>query len=98
MTFTTNPIAMPALLVIWTLDAYLLAISTRVILGRLTATRGTRFVLALGELVDPLAHWTDRRLCGWRNRSNPTWLPWFVVFGCALAMRFLIVWFVFRVI
>lgn len=42
--------------------------------------------------------WHDRRLCAWRSRSNPTWLPWFVVLGCALTMRFLIVWFVFRVI
>lgn len=89
MIYTTNILILPLLILLWTIDVWVLAASIRLILGQLSMTRSSRLCRALEEIVDPIPHRIDRRLTSWRRR--PPWLSWLIVIGAGLAARQLLV-------
>ena len=83
-------LALPVLLLIWSIDLWLLLASVRLILGWIPAAG--RACQALSRLTDPVPQvvhgWLSRR----GHKPVPTWLLWLIVLLAALVVRHLLVW------
>lgn len=90
MIHTTSILATLLLIVAWAVEFYLFAITLRLVLGRLSATRSSRFCQAFREIVDPLAQCVNQRFTTWRHRPSPPWAPWAIVIVGCLAVRHLL--------
>ena len=97
MIVTNNILAVPFIIVIWSMDAMLCLISIRLALAPLPSLQGTRFVRALRELVDPLPQAICSKLAVWRHRVTPAWMPWLILIGLLIVARYLLMWFVILV-
>lgn len=83
----TNLLAFPLFVLLWTLDAYLVAIVLRVVLCQLGTQRNGRLCSALMELIDPLAQRVEHRLQVWRCRPSPRWMTWAIIVTALLLAR-----------
>ena len=89
--YTTNILVLPLVLLIWSVDVYLLIVSLRLILGQLSATRNSRLRQAFQEIVDPIPNRVSAWLQERRDRPSPGWAPWIIVIGVGLVVRHLLV-------
>lgn len=87
---TSNPIALALIMLIWSIDLYLLAVSLRLILGQLSATRSSILCKALSELVDPIPNRLGEWLAARRSHPSPPWMRWGIVIGVGVIARHLL--------
>ena len=92
MIIHTNILALPLILLVWALDAYLLIALIRLVLGGVRAMQSKPLYLCLQQLADGIPNRVDRWIAGWREVSNPSWLPWLVVLVSLIVIRHLVVW------
>ena len=87
-------LALPVLLLIWSIDLWLLLASVRLILGWIPAAG--RACQALSRLTDPVPQvvhgWLSRR----RQKPVPAWLPWLIVTVSSLLLRHILIWMAVR--
>jgi len=91
MIYITNPLALPLMLLIWTIDMFLLLSGIRLILGQVDTRWAKETSALLIRLTDPVPD----TICGWlsrRRRPVPIWLPWMVIFLAAIVTRHLLIW------
>ncbi len=92
--YSTNILAGPLMLAVWAMDAYLLIVMLRMVLGQVSTMRTTTFYGALRQLTDGLPRVMGRWLSRVRQDVNPPWLPWVAVILGILTGRHLLVWIV----
>ncbi len=92
MIISTNILALPLIVIVWAMDTYLFIASLRLVLGRVTAMQSKPLYLSLQQLADGIPNRVDRWIAGWRDVSNPSWLPWLVVLVSLIVIRHLVVW------
>ena len=90
MIYVHNILILPLLLVAWTIDAYLLLATARLILGRLSVTRESRLCQAMQELVDPVPQYVERRLPTRLHKSRPQLASWILVVIGAVIVRHIV--------
>jgi len=74
MIYTTDILALPLLMLAWSVEVYLFAAGLCLILGRLLTVRDARLSLALREIVDPLPQSVASRLSQWRHKPVFPWI------------------------
>lgn len=92
MIIHTNILALPLILLVWVLDAYLLIAFVRLVLSRVSGMQSKPLYLSLQQLTDGIPSRVNRWIAGWRDVSNPSWLPWLVVLVSLIVIRHLVVW------
>lgn len=85
--YNSNILAVPLVILLWTVDVYLSVVGLRLLLGQLSVTRDSRVCQALQEIVDPLTRWVNHKLTAWRHRPSPGWIPWTTVIVAGLIIR-----------
>ena len=78
MIYTMNLMALPFVLAIWAIDAYVLLVCVRLISGRLSGPKAMQLCSWLKPLTDPLPQAAGRWLRTRMKRVVPRWLPWLV--------------------
>ena len=89
--YTPDLLTFVIMLVVGAINLGLLAVTIRLVLGQLSATRAHRVCRLLSELVDPIPQWVDRRVTRWRGRPCPPWVSWAIVIVASLIIRQLLV-------
>lgn len=97
MIITTNILAIPFLVAIWTIDAYLFILIAHSVLGRLTSPWANRLALAFGQVTDPIVRLVRAPLERMRGRPVPSWAPACTSIGAGLILRHVFVWLVVSV-
>ena len=90
MIHPVNILALPLVILLWTVDVYLFVAGLRLLLGQLSATRDSRVCQALQQIVDPLVLCVNQKLVAWRDRPGPRWIPWTTVIVGGLIVRHLL--------
>jgi len=97
MIYTTNILVIPFLIVLWSIDLYLILAGARLILGRLRNPRAARLSSVLREFTD----WMPQRVARWLStrgrRPIASWIPWATVIVIGLVTRHLLVLAVMRI-
>lgn len=92
MIYTINTLALPVVLGIWAVDAYLLALLARGILSRLPSKRGGQFRLWLKQFTDPLFRVVRGRLQRYAAKPIKPWALWIgIALAGLIARHFLLV-------
>lgn len=94
--FPISLIALPLMILLWTVDACAFAVAARILLVRLNSTRHARATLALREIVDPLADVLRHRLCRIRHRPVTDQALWAILLASLLIARYAIVFILAR--
>jgi len=79
--------AVPPILVAEAVEAYLLMVLLRLILGRFARVQSHPRYLALQQLTDDIPRALDKWLAAKRQQANPQWLPWVIVIVTLLLVR-----------
>lgn len=85
MIFISNPLVLPVLVVIWSIDTWIWMASIRLLLGKLNPDN--QFTSLLGKLADPLPKIVNRQLAVWFRKAVPQWLAWTVTIVSLLMLR-----------
>ena len=91
---TSNPVAAPLMLVIWSLGVYIFLACGRLLLTCFTGAWPRRVTAGLQPITDPVPQALARYLASRRQRAIPTWATWACVIGGAVAVRHLLLWIV----
>ena len=91
MTYTTNILALPLVLTIWSLDMYLLLLMVYGVLTKLSSERASQLCICLRPFTEPLPRAVKRWLGHRTARSSKQWLPWAIVVFGGLILRHLLV-------
>lgn len=91
MIITTNILALPFVLLLYFLDAFITLASARLILGQLAADWAGRAATGLIPLVDWAPELLRRLIVNWFKRPLPSWAGWVIVIGAALVLRHILV-------
>ncbi len=91
MTYTTNILAMPLVLIVWVLDMYLLLLSARLVLSRLSNERAKKLCSCLMQFTDPLMQTVKQWLGQRTGKQTKQWVPWVLVAAASLMIRHLLV-------
>jgi hypothetical protein len=94
--YPINMLVVPLVLLVWATGFYLLAVSLRLVLGQLTATRSSVLCQALRELVDPIPNRVENWLTAWRRRPTPGWVSWVIVISAVIVARHVLVLLIVR--
>jgi hypothetical protein len=94
MIFITNPFALPLLILIWSLDAWLWLASLRLILDKLPSVRINHFCQSLRQFTDPLPNAVNRWISLWTRKPIPTWFMWLLTLVAVIVLRHLLISFV----
>jgi hypothetical protein len=94
MTFITNPFALPLLILIWTLDAWLWLACIRLILDKIPSVRMNIFCQSLRQLTNPLPNTINRWFSRFTRKLMPAWLKWSTAIVAAIILRHLLILFV----
>ena len=89
MIIQTSILALPLVLLLSAVDAYLFILGVRLIAGRIDATG--RFTQCLRQLTDGIPQYIDRSIASRRNKPNPRWLSWIVVIMAGMVVRHFLV-------
>ena len=92
MIYTTNILAVPVILLIWSLDLYLLLVAARLVAGRISGQKAVQLCSCLQLFTDGPPHRVERWIAGRTERPIPSWLPWLVVVFVAMFVRQLLAW------
>ncbi len=91
MSYTTNILALPLVLIVWAVDMYMFLLLVRIIAGRLDGEHAGR----LCELLKPFTDTPPQTVGRWltRRTANPLkpWVPWAIVALAGLILRHLTV-------
>lgn len=87
MIITTNILALPLVLLLWSLDAFIMLASARLVLGQLAADWAGRLSRSLAPLTDWAPDHLRRIGAHWFKRSIPSWAGWVIVIGAAMILR-----------
>ncbi len=91
MIYATNIFAVPLILIVWSMDMYLLLLSARVVLSRLSDKRTNKLSSYLMLFTDPpvqaVKQWIEQQAL----RRTKQWVPWVVVVVTSLVVRHLLV-------
>lgn len=91
MIITTNILALPVVLLLWSLDAFVMLASIRLLLGQLAADWAARASSGLAPLTDWAPDNLQRLLEGKFRFPVRSWVAWAVVIGVALVLRHVLV-------
>lgn len=91
MIFTTSIIAVPLLIIVWTLDSYLFLATARLLLTRLGGHRTATLGLVLQPLTESIPYCVQRWLSARQVRPIPLWVSWAIVIGGAMILRHLLI-------
>jgi len=90
--YTTNILALPLMVLIWTMDMFLVLSAIRLVLGHLSNARARGARAGLQRITDSvpeaISGWLSRR----RQKPVPPWLPWLIVFIAAFLVQHLLIW------
>jgi len=92
MTYTTNILALPLVLIVWVVDAYLLCLLAYGITRKLSGERAGQLGICLEQFVEPVPQAVGRWLERHAAKPVKQWVPWAAVIALGLAVRHLIVW------
>ena len=91
MTYTTNILAVPLVLIIWAVDIYLLGLLARGILRYLPNERASQLHFCLKQFTEPPLRIVKHRLQQHAAKRIKPWLPWAIVALASLIIRHLLV-------
>ena len=96
---TSNILALPLILLIWSIDMYLFLAFVYLVLPRLTkANWASRLCEGLMLFIKPSIK-AVHNLCNRCSRKSvPDWFPWLIVFGGGAILKHLIVLLIVRVL
>ena len=87
---STNPLALPVLLVLWVINAYLALLLARFILSQIRAPVSLRYAAAIMPLTDPPHALVRDWLASHVRSPLRSWVTWSVmVVGCLVAQQLL---------
>lgn len=87
MIITTDFLALPLVVLLWSLDAFITLASARLILGQLAPDWAGRASQGLAPLTDWAPDILRRLVVNWFKRPLPSWAVWAIVIGAALVLR-----------
>ena len=87
MTYSINMLALPLVLSIWVVDAYLLGLLARGILSRLPNRGGSQLRSCLNQFTEPLFRAVKYRLQRHAAKPIKSWVPWAVIVLAGLIIR-----------
>ena len=87
---TTNILALPLLLVVWAIDAYLFLACIRLGCSLFKGSGAGRLRTTLQPVTDPLPEAISRWLAWHLKKPLPLWLSWLLVFLLGMVLRQLI--------
>lgn len=91
MIYTTNILAVPLVIALWTMDVYFFLLMAYGILTRLSGERVSQLRSSLKPLTAPLLQFVERWLARRMNKAVKQWIPWVVViFGCLIIRHVLV--------
>lgn len=91
MVVITNPLVLPVLVLVWSIDAWLWLASIRLVLYRLHSGPAGRIGQALAKVTDPLPGATGRCIYRFTTRQPPLWLTWLLTVLTVVAVRYVVV-------
>jgi len=87
MIFITNPLALPLLILIWSLDAWLWLVAIRLIIDKVPSNKLVHIRQGLRQFTDPLLNVTGEWMSYLAKRPIPTWLMWILTILMAMIFR-----------
>lgn len=91
MSFFTNLLDLPFLILTWLVETYLFLVAARLVIAAVPSARQSQFYHQLKLLTDPLPNAVRRVLSKWTKAIVPSWLPWLTVILWACVVRQLLV-------
>jgi len=98
MIIHTSIFALPLLIVVWSLDLYVFLACIRLSLSRFGGARAQAACAWLRQVTDSIPQRVELWLARRSRDYPPKWVPWVIVMAGCIALRYLIFWFVVRVL
>ena len=83
MVIYTNPITLPILVLIWSMDAWLWLAAIRAVLCRLESVHANHICQAIAQVIEPITELAKRTISRFTTRQIPQWS---LLLAAALAM------------
>jgi len=91
MTYTTNILALPLVLIVWAVDMYLMLMLAYAVTGKLSGERVGQLRTCLGQFIEPVpqavGHWLGQHTA----KPLKQWVSWAIVAFVGLVIRHLLI-------
>lgn len=91
MVVIRNPLVLPVLVLLWSIDAWLWLASIRLVLFRVHTGPAGRIGQGLAKITDPLPGATGQCIRQLTTRQPPLWLTWLLTVFAVVAVRSVVV-------